>query len=298
MKLGFIGLGSMGRAMAQNLLAAGHELTVYNRTRARAEPLREKGARVAESPAEAAHGAEAVVTMLADDKAVEDAIAGDEGLLKGLAPGAIHVSSSTISVELSQRLGATHHALGQAYVSAPVFGRPEAAEAGQLWVVAAGRAAQVDRCLPIFGVVGRGLSRLGEEASQANVVKLSGNFIIASMLESLGEAFALTRKSGVAPGTFLEVFRAVLGQSSPIFEGYAARIAAEGYEPAGFKMHLGLKDVRLALAAGEAAEVPMPLASLLRDQMLSAVAQGRGDLDWSALAALAAERAGLGSSGR
>ncbi len=150
MKLGFIGLGEMGRGMAQNLLAAGHELTVYNRTRARAEPLREQGARVAESPAEAARGNQAVVSMLADDKAVEDVVLGDEGVSHGLAPGAVHVSSSTISVELSQRLATVHQARGQGYVAAPVFGRPDAAAAKQLWVVAAGRGADVDACLPIF----------------------------------------------------------------------------------------------------------------------------------------------------
>jgi 3-hydroxyisobutyrate dehydrogenase-like beta-hydroxyacid dehydrogenase len=304
MKLGFIGLGGMGRPMAQNLLTAGHELTVYNRTRARAEPLREQGARVAQSPAEAAQGNEAVVSILADDKAVEDVVFGDEGLTRGLDTGAVHVSSSTLSVDLSKRLASAHQALGQGYVAAPVFGRPDAAVARQLWVIAAGRTAHVDRCLPIFDAVGRGLSRVGEEAPAANVVKLAGNFIIASMIESLGEAFALTRKSGVDPGVFLEVLRSVLGQSSPIFERYAGLIAADVLAPPetparpGFKMYLGLKDVRLALAAGEAAEVPMPLASLLRDQMLSAVAQGRGDLDWSALAALAAERAGLGGSAR
>jgi 3-hydroxyisobutyrate dehydrogenase-like beta-hydroxyacid dehydrogenase len=297
MKLGFIGLGEMGRAMAANLVAAGHELTVYNRTRARAEPLREQGARVAESPAEAARGNEAVVTMLADDEAVEETVLGDQGLAGGLAPGAIHVGSSTVSVALSSRLASVHQAMGQGYVAAPVFGRPDAAAARQLWVVAAGRAADVDRCAPILEAISRGVSRIGDEASAANVVKLAGNFIIASMLESLGEAFTLTRKSGVLPAVFLEVFRSVLARP-PVFERYAGVIADEAYEPAGFKMYLGLKDVRLALAAAEAAEVPMPLASLLRDQLLSGVAQGRGDLDWSALAALAAERAGLGSSGR
>jgi 3-hydroxyisobutyrate dehydrogenase-like beta-hydroxyacid dehydrogenase len=297
MKLGFIGLGEMGRGMAQNLLSAGHELTVYNRTRARAEPLREQGARVAESPAEAAQGNQAVVTMLADDTAVEDVVFGAEGLQAGLAAGAIHVSSSTISVELSQRLVTTHQARGQGYVAAPVFGRPDAAAAKQLWVVTAGRAADVDGCLPIFEAIGRGLSRLGEEAPAANVTKLAGNFIIASMIEALSEAFTLARKSGVAPAVFLEVFRSVMGPS-PIFTRYAGLIAEETFTPAGFKMYLGLKDVRLALAAGAAAEVPMPLASLLRDQMLSAVAQGHGDLDWSALALLAAERAGLGGTGR
>jgi 3-hydroxyisobutyrate dehydrogenase-like beta-hydroxyacid dehydrogenase len=300
MKLGFIGLGEMGRGMAQNLLAAGHELTVYNRTRARAEPLREQGARVAESPAEAAHGNQAVVSMLADDAAVEDVVFGDGGLLAGLGTldtRAVHVSSSTISVELSQKLSTAHQARGQGYVAAPVFGRPDAAAAKQLWVVTAGRSADVEGCLPIFAAIGRGVSRLGEEAPAANVTKLAGNFIIASMIEALSEAFTLARKSGVAPAIFLEVFRSVLGPA-PIFTRYAGLIAEETFTPAGFKMYLGLKDVRLALQAGAAAEVPMPMASLLRDQMLSAVAQGHGDLDWSALALLAAERAGLGGSGR
>lgn len=297
MKLGFIGLGAMGRAMAQSLLAAGHTVTVYNRTRATAEPLRERGALVADSPAEAAKGAEAVVSMLAHDKAVEDAVFGDEGLVKGLAAGAIHVSSSTISVNLSKRLDSAHHALGQEYVSAPVFGRPDAAAAKQLWVVVAGRPAAVDRCLPVLEALGRGVSRLGDDPPAANVVKLSGNFIIASMIESLSEAFTLARKSGVEPAVFLEVFRAVMARS-PIFERYAGAIAEGTYSPAGFKMHLGLKDMSLVLAAGAAAEVPMPLASLLRDHMLQAVAQGAGDLDWSSLAVLAAERAGLGGSTR
>jgi len=297
MKLGFIGLGEMGRAMAHNLLAAGHDLTVYNRTRARAEPLREEGARVAESPAEAAQGNEAVVTMLADDKAVEEVVFGAEGLVEGLGEGAVHVSSSTLSVELSERLLKAHQARGQGYVSAPVFGRPDAAAARQLWVVAAGRPADVDRCVPVFSAIGRGLSRLGDAPPAANVVKLTGNFIIASMIESLAEAFTLARKSGVEPAVFLEVFRSVMGRS-PILDRYAGMIAEGAYTPAGFKMYLGLKDVSLTLAAAAGAEVPMPLASLLRDQMLSAVAQGRGDLDWAALAELAAERAGLGGTGR
>jgi 3-hydroxyisobutyrate dehydrogenase-like beta-hydroxyacid dehydrogenase len=293
MKVGFIGLGAMGRAMAQNLLAAGHELSVYNRTRARAEPLRDQGARVVETPTEAADGAEAIVTMLADDHAVEDVVFGDVGILRGLRRGAIHVSSSTISVELSARLAAAHHAAGQGYVAAPVFGRPDAAAAKQLWVVAAGWAGDVSYVAPIFEAIGRGTTKLGAEAPLANTVKLAGNFIIASMIESLGEAFTLVRKSGVEPRQFLEVFGAVMAKT-PMFERYAGLIADETYEPPGLRMYLGLKDVNLILEAGAAAEVPMPLASLLRDQMLSAVAQGMGDLDWAALARLSAERAGLG----
>lgn len=292
MKVGFVGLGNMGHAMAGNLRAAGHELAVYNRTREKAEPLRQRGARVADSPADAARGADVVFTMLADDPAVEGVVLGESGLLAGLGKGALHVSSSTISVALSERLAEAHEKAGQRYVSAPVFGRPEAAEAKQLWVLAAGPKADVERCRPLLEAVGRGLSVLGERASQANVVKLSGNFLIASMMESLGEAFALTRKSGVEPQVFLEVFRSVFA-SSPIFGNYAALIAQEKYEPAGFKLKLGLKDVRLALEAAGAKEVPMPLASLLRDHFLESMARGMGDKDWSSLGALAAQRAGL-----
>jgi 3-hydroxyisobutyrate dehydrogenase-like beta-hydroxyacid dehydrogenase len=297
MKIGFIGLGGMGQPIAQNLVTAGHDLAVYNRTRARAEGLREQGVQVAESPAEAATGREVVITMLADDRAVEEVVLGDDGLARGLARGALHVSSSTISVDLSKRLASMHQALAQGYVAAPVFGRPDAAAAQQLWIVTAGAPADVERCAPIFSAIGRGVTVLGPEAPDANVVKLAGNFIIASMLESLAEAFAFSRKSGVAPAALLEVYRAVFA-SSAIFEKYASVIAAEAYLPAGFTMHLGLKDVQLALAASAAAEVPMPIASVVRDQMISAIAQGRGEHDWSALAELAAERAGLGPSGR
>ncbi|PTL78705.1 NAD(P)-dependent oxidoreductase [Vitiosangium sp. GDMCC 1.1324] len=292
MKVGFIGLGNMGHAMARNLLAAGHELSVYNRTREKAESLRQQGARVADSPADAARGVEVVFTMLADDAAVEGVAFGGSGLLAGLGQGALHVSSSTISVALSERLAEAHAKAGQRYVAAPVFGRPAAAEAKQLWVVAAGAKADVERCRPLLEAVGRGLSVLGERASAANVVKLSGNFLIASMIETLGEAFALTRKSGIEPKVFLDVFQSVFARS-PIFENYAVQIAREQYEPAGFKLRLGLKDVRLVLEAAGAAEVPMPVASLVRDHFLSGMAQGKGDLDWSALGALAAERAGL-----
>ncbi|OJT23038.1 6-phosphogluconate dehydrogenase [Archangium sp. Cb G35] len=293
MKVGFVGLGNMGQPMARNLRAAGHELVVYNRTREKAEALRQQGARVADSPADAARGAEVVFSMLSDDAAVEAAVLGGSGLLAGLEKGALHVSSSTISVALSERLAEAHAKAGQRYVAAPVFGRPEAAEAKQLWVVAAGAKADVERCRPLLEAIGRGLSVLGEKASSANVVKLSGNFLIASMIEALGESFALARKSGVEPQVFLELFQSVFARS-PIFERYAVLIANEQYEPAGFKLKLGLKDVRLVLEAAGAAEVPMPLASLLRDHYLGGVAQGRGDLDWSALGALAAERAGLG----
>ncbi|ADO72682.1 NAD(P)-dependent oxidoreductase [Stigmatella aurantiaca] len=292
MKVGLIGLGNMGRGVAQNLLNAGHELVVYNRTRAKAEPFQAKGARIAGTPQEAARGAEAVFSILADDPALEAAVFGGEGLLSGLARGAIHISSSTISVALSERLAAEHAQAGQGYVSAPVFGRPEAAEAKQLWVLAAGAKADVERVRPLLEAIGRGLTVLGEKASSANVVKLSGNFLIASMVEALGEAFALAQKSGVEPKTFLEVFQSVFAKS-PIFERYASLIAGRQFQPPGFALRLGLKDIGLVLEAAGDAQVPMPLASLVKDHLLGGVAQGHGELDWSALGALAAERAGL-----
>ncbi|MCK8500350.1 NAD(P)-dependent oxidoreductase [Myxococcus fulvus] len=293
MKVGFVGLGNMGLPMAKSLLGAGHALTVWNRSPARGEPLVKQGARMASSPADAARGADVVFSMLADDVAAEAVSLGAQGIVEGLGKGAVHVSSSTISVALSQRLTDAHTSAGQGYVAAPVFGRPEAAEAKQLWVVAAGAQVDVERVKPLLESLGRGLTVLGEHASMANVVKLSGNFLIASMLEALAEAFAFTRKSGVEPRQFLEVFQSVFA-SSPIFANYARAIAEERYSPAGFALRLGLKDVGLVLEAARAAEVPMPLASLVRDQYLGGVAQGHGDLDWSALGALVAERAGLG----
>ncbi|WP_224362118.1 NAD(P)-dependent oxidoreductase [Hyalangium versicolor] len=292
MKVGFVGLGKMGLAIAKNLQKAGHELAVYNRTASKAEPLRAQGARVAETPRDAAEGAEVVFTMLADDHALEEVCFGETGILAGLEPRAIHVSASTISVALSERLTEAHTRLGQGYVAAPVFGRPDAAEAKQLWVVAAGTSSEVERCRPLLEAIGRGLSVLGQKPSSANVVKLSGNFLIASMIEALGESFALTRKAGVEPKVFLEVFQSVFARS-PIFERYATLVANEQYHPPGFAFPLGLKDIGLVLQAAGNSQVSMPLASLLRDHFVEGLARDLGELDWTALALLAAQRAGL-----
>ena len=292
MKVGFVGLGNMGLPMAQHLQAAGHALTVYNRTQAKAEPLVAKGARLAQTPGDAARDAEVVFTMLSDDQALEEVLFAEDSLLEAMKPGAVHVSSSTISVSLAQFLTESHAESGQGFVSAPVFGRPEAAQAKQLWVLAAGAKEHVERCRPLLEAIGRGLTVLGENAPAANVVKLSGNFLIASMIEALGEAFALARKAGVQPQTFLEVYQSVFAKS-PIFERYASLIAGGQYEPPGFALRLGLKDMSLLLEAAMDAKVPMPLASMLRDNYLGGVARGMGELDWAALGELAAERAGL-----
>jgi len=283
----------MGIAMAELLLAQGHQLFVYNRAHEKAQPLHEAGARIAGTPFDAAREAEVVISMLADDTAVEAVTFGAAGILAALQPNAVHVSCSTISVALSDRLAAAHAEAGLGYVAAPVFGRPEAAVAKKLWLLAAGKAADVERALPALEALGRGVTRLGETASVANLVKLTGNVFIASMIESLGEAFALTRKAGVAPELFLELFKNVFGQGSLILENYASQVARDRYEPAGFKAKLGLKDLRLALSAADQLEVPLPTASLIRDQLLSAVATGQGDLDWGVIARMAAKRAGL-----
>jgi len=283
MNIAFIGTGSMGLPMARNLLRAGHVLTAYNRTRARALPLEAEGARLAGSPALAAQDAEAVVTMLADDHAVDEMLAA--GLCDALGPGAIHVGMSTVSVAFSKRLAREHAARHQGYVAAPVFGRPEAAAAQKLWVVAAGAPDLVERCRPLFEAVGRGVSVVGSEPASANVVKLAGNFTIMAMIETLGEAFALAKASGVDPKLFLDVIESALFQS-PIYGNYGGIIAEKRFDPPGFRLRLGLKDARLALAAADAVNVPAPLLSLVRDRMLHALAEGHGDLDWASFSSI------------
>lgn len=291
MQVGFIGLGHMGQAMASNLLQAQHHVTVYNRTRSRAEELVPKGARIAESAAEACR-AEVVITMLADDHAVEQVVLGENGVLSALPAGRIHVSMSTISVALSQRLAEAHAAAGQGYVAAPVFGRPEAARAGKLFIVAAGAAGALETCRPLFEAMGQSSFVVGQDPATANVVKLAGNFLIASVIESLGEVFALVRKHGMDPSTVLDVLTGTLF-SAPVYRTYGSLIAQQRYEPAGFQLLLGLKDLRLTLAAAENAAAPMPVASLIRDHFLTAIARGYQDQDWSALARISAENAGL-----
>jgi 3-hydroxyisobutyrate dehydrogenase-like beta-hydroxyacid dehydrogenase len=291
MKVGFIGLGNMGSGMAENLLRAGHEVIVYNRTRSRAEVLAKAGAKVADNPAMAAPS-EVVITMLADDAAVEGVVFGANGLLGSMPVGSTHLSMSTISVALSERLTKEHDKAGQVFLSAPVFGRPEAAKAAKLFIVAAGRESELKHCEPLFGVLGQKTFHVGEHPAMANAVKLSGNFLIASMIESLGEAFALIRKHGIDPNTYLEVLTNSLF-SAPVYKTYGGIIAAGKYEPVGFKAALGLKDIRLALQAAERTAVPMPIASLVHDRFLEIVAKGMADADWSSLAKIAAEDAGL-----
>jgi 3-hydroxyisobutyrate dehydrogenase-like beta-hydroxyacid dehydrogenase len=293
MEIGFIGLGNMGSAIARNLLKAGHTLTVYNRTRSRAEALQSQGGKIAATPGEAASGAEAVITMLTDDHAVEDVVFTPGNVLESLAAGAVHLSMSTISVTLSRRLAEAHRENQQHYLAAPVFGRPDAAAAAKLFVVAAGPDSQIERCRPIFDAIGQKTFTAGEEAAAANVIKLTGNFLITTVIESLAEAFALVRKHNIDPDAFLEILTGSLF-TAPVYRTYGSLIAADRFEPGGFKMPLGLKDNRLLLAAAEEAAVPMPMASLVHDRFVAALAQGLGEADWAAIARISYLNAGLG----
>jgi 3-hydroxyisobutyrate dehydrogenase-like beta-hydroxyacid dehydrogenase len=292
MNIAFIGLGNMGSAMATNLLKAGHTLTVYNRTRARADALKSLGARVVSTPGEAAAGAEIAITMLADDHALESVVFGKGSVLDSLPPNAIHVSMSTISVALSRRLAFAHAERKQHYVSAPVFGRPEAAAAAKLFIIAAGPAAQIERCRPLFDAMGQKTFIAGDDASGANLMKLAGNFLITAVIEGLAESFALVRKAGLDANLFQEILTSSLF-NAPIYKTYGALINSQKFEPAGFKLPLGLKDNRLLLAAAEENSVAMPMASLIRDRFLAALGQGMGELDWSAISKLSANDAGL-----
>jgi 3-hydroxyisobutyrate dehydrogenase-like beta-hydroxyacid dehydrogenase len=290
MDIGFIGLGNMGQGMAANLMKAGHNLTVYNRSPDRAEALVRQGATAARTVAEACR-AEAVFTMLSDDRAVEAVTLGPEGIVATLPAGATHVSSSTISVALSERLAAAHAEAGQRYAAAPVFGRPEAASAAKLFVVAAGSPEALQPLSPLFDAIGQRTFVVSERPHTANLVKLSGNFLLASAIESISEAVALVAKAGVDRQQYVDILTSTLF-AAPAYQTYGGLIARQEFEPAGFAAILGLKDVRLVLAAGEQLEVPLPIASLLRDRFLALVATGGGHLDWSALATLAARDAG------
>jgi 3-hydroxyisobutyrate dehydrogenase-like beta-hydroxyacid dehydrogenase len=291
MDVGLIGLGRMGTGIAKSLLRAGHRVTVYNRTRERAEALRKDGAAVAGSVAEACRG-DAVLTMLADDAAVEAVVLGENGVLKSLSRGHAHISLSTISVALSDRLTAEHTRGGQEFIASPVFGRPEAAEQGKLAVVAAGPKGAVERFKPLLEAMGQKLLVIGEQPSKANVVKLTGNFLIATVLESLGEALAFARKSGVDATALLDFLTSTLF-NAPVYKTYGALIVEGKHDHVGFALPLGFKDVRLVMQAAEAKAVPMPIASVLHDRFVTALARGYERMDWSVIGQVAAEDAGL-----
>lgn len=294
MNVGFIGLGRMGTGMVARLLKAGHQVSVYNRTPSKVAQLVALGAKAAASVPEACQG-DAVITMLANDEAVQSVVGNKGGIIESLRRGSIHISSSTISVALAQRLSEEHAKAGQRFIAAPVFGRPEAAAAGQLFVIAAGERGAISTATPLFDAIGRRTFVVSETPQAANLLKLSGNFLLASVIESLGEALALVEKGGIDPHQYLEVLTSTLFDV-PVYKTYGRLIAEGSFEPAGFAAPLGYKDIRLALEAAESLRVPMPLASLLRDRFLSLLARGGEGLDWSAIGRLPAKDAGIPSA--
>jgi 3-hydroxyisobutyrate dehydrogenase-like beta-hydroxyacid dehydrogenase len=288
MEVSFFGLGAMGRPMASNLIKAGHHVRVWNRGRSAVEELARDGAEPMADPGSAFRGT--VISMLADDNAVRDVFLGKR-LLEAAPPGTVHVNMATISVSLARSLAEEHQRHKVQYVAAPVFGRPEAAAAAQLQIVAAGDDSVIDRVQPLLDSLGQRTWRVGREPHQANAVKLAGNFLIASAIESIAEASMMVEQHGVRPGDMLNLLTSTLF-AAPVYQNYGGMIVERRYEPAAFRLALGLKDLRLVLEAAEAARTPMPFASVLRDHLLEAVAQGDGDRDWAALAEVARRHAG------
>lgn len=290
--IGFIGLGKMGRAMAGNLLKAGFTLQVYNRTPEKASALVAQGARLVHQPGDAAESGGIVITMLANDRALEDVVDGDRGFVERLGPEGIHLSMSTVSPRLARRLAEQHRRYGAEYVAAPVFGRPEAAAARKLWICVTGSPTAKQRVRPILDSIGQGTFDFGEEPAAAHVVKLAGNFLLASAIEALAEALVLGEKNGIDRSRLADMLGSTLF-ACPAYQTYGRAIAQQRFRPAGFTVELGLKDIDLVLQTGADSTTPLPLASLLHDRFLAAVAKGRGELDWSSVWLESAEDARL-----
>jgi 3-hydroxyisobutyrate dehydrogenase-like beta-hydroxyacid dehydrogenase len=286
----FFGLGQMGMAMAVRLLEAGHRLTVYNRTADKAFLLEAKGALPAASPEQAVTAGGTLITMVSDDRALRALV--DDRVLSRLGPDGVHLSMSTVSPETARMLAESHTARAVHYVACPVFGRPEAAAAGKLWLCVAGQASTKDRVRPLLEAMGQGVFDFGTEPAAANIVKLAGNFLIAAAIEAMAEALSLAEKGGVDPKAVHELLAQTLF-ACPIYQNYGRAIVQGRFSPPGFSLALGAKDVRLVRDTARAEQVPMPLAGLLEDRFLRSLANGRGDLDWTAIALDQREACGM-----
>lgn len=293
MKVGFIGLGRMGQAMATRMLQAGHELAVFNRTPDKTKPLADAGAKVVNSIAAAATFGEVVFTMLTDDAAVESVALQKGGLLDALPKGGIHVCSGTHGVGIIRTLTAEHKEKGQILVTAPILGRPEQVMAGAVGVVAGGPTDAVKRCQPLFAAIGRRTFEAGSEPAAATAIKLANNFVLGCAIEAMGEGFALVRKYETAPEVFYEVMTDGLF-SAPAYKVYGKIIVDQSYDKAGQMAVNGLKDANLALAAGDAVGVPLPSGQVWRDRLAAAVKRGEGEKDWAVMALEQARASGLG----
>lgn len=290
--IGFVGLGNMGQPMAMLLARAGYQMKVYNRTAEKAKDIVRAGAELVRSPAESVMPGGIVITMVANDKVLEEMVLGENGFGETLGHGGIHLSMSTVSPETARKLAAYHAERGSHYVASPVFGRPEAAEAHKLFILSAGSKEAKERVRPLQEAMGQRIFDVSEEPGNANIVKLGGNFLIMGAMEAMAEAFNLAEKNGIDRALAAEVYANTLFNCT-VYHGYGQLIATKTFEPAGFSVTLGLKDCSLVLKEASATNTPMPLASMLHDRFLASVAKGREKQDWSAVSRIAAEEAGL-----
>lgn len=291
-KIGFIGLGQMGLPMARNLIQAGFDVTVYNRSQYKAQALIDEGARLAMKPNEVVTPECTVITMLANDEALKEVVLGKDGIAAALGKNEAHISMSTVAPTSTNEIYAAHQSHGTAFIAAPVFGRPDAAAAKKLWICISGDSKIKKDVEPILKNLGQAIYDFGDKISAANVVKLSGNFLIMSAIEAMAEAFTLAEKNGIDKNKLAEL----LGQTlfaCPVYQTYGSMIANEKFSPPGFKLSLGFKDLNLILKTAVEVNMPMPLASLLYDRFISALAKNRQELDWSAIALNVAEEAGI-----
>ncbi len=292
-KIGFIGLGNMGLNMAKNLIAAGYHLQVFNRTISKANELDAASITICKTPADAADGVHAIITMVSDDEVLKHTVTGEEGILKKLPKNSLHISMSTISPETSELLAKHHEKAGNHYLASPVFGRPEAAAAKKLWICVSGSQHAKDMAKPILENLGQDVIDFGEGAGAANVVKIAGNFMIMASMEMMAEAYTVAEKNGIDRLKVAEFFGSTLF-NAPIFQNYGKLIANKQYEPVGFKSKLGYKDARLAFKLSQTSESPMPIATVVHNRLLTAVAKGWGEADWTeGISRGATEDAGL-----
>lgn len=290
--IGFIGLGKMGEPMARNLLRAGYKLRVYNRTSAKAQSLADEGAEVVATLHDVVAPDGIVISMVANDHALAEVVLGENGIGKAIGAGGIHISMSTVSPPTAQKLAAHHQKHGATYLAAPVFGRPEAAATKKLWICLAGEGKAKERARPVLEALGQSIFDFGEKPEAANVVKLAGNFLIGAAIEAMAEAYTFAEKNGVSREEVSDVFSQTF-LACPIYQNYGKVIATQDYQPAGFKVSLGLKDMNLLTRVAATSLTPMPLGNLLQQRLLSAVSKGRSDMDWTALSIGASEDAGL-----
>ncbi len=292
MRIGFIGLGRMGQGMATRVLGGGHDLLVYNRTAGKSAELAKAGAKAAGSVAEVCRDRELVISMVADDAALEAITLGPGGVREHLPKGAVYVSMGTHSAGAIQAVDAALKEKGHAFVAAPVLGRPDAAAAGQIVIVCAGPAEALRKCEPVFSILGRKTMEAASAPEAAIAIKLANNFVLGCAVETMAEGFALVRKYGVHPQVFFDVMTEGLF-AAPAYKVYGKLIVDSSYDKPGFTVKLGLKDIKLALAAAELVGVPLPSGSVVRDRLVGAIGHGDGDKDWAVLGREQARACGL-----